>query len=560
MLKMNDLVKYLTYAGIGLEEVFKLKGEKLILSQKETDVNLKGFSSESFYNINSLNRKFDLILGNLPLGLRKKEWIGSDGSDQIVERENWLYMLDSLSLLTDRGFGVYPIEPAFFESDFSKKFRNLILKQGFKIDIIINLPKTILQPESSLQPVMLIVSRGNQGKYFVAEIAYNPLETINSIVIKKIIENKYKNLSNTLKDGMYIDEFEGFNKYKIKKEIAFLEKEYTLFRKVFFKDIITDLVVGRSFVEKQNSLYISKSGKIYTCDEISQIKLNKSVSDYAWGSAYSDFARIDLNEDYCLAKYMTLFFKSKLGEKLLNYLKSGAILSQITFKKIPSLQIPLPELSFQKKIANLSKKMNLLIKKTAEFQNEVALNPFNYEKLEPNLNQILGYLDMLSEEDRIYEIIKNGEDRQTEFKSTLRKSIDNEKIPDKVIEKNVLKTIAGFLNSEGGCLIIGVNDKQQLIGLSPDGFESNDNILKHLKNLITRDIDIKFIDLIKYQIISVHNNDVLVITCQASNSPVFLGKEEEFYVRTNPATDKLTGKKVYEYIQSHFFRNDKETN
>ena len=549
---MNDLIKYLKYVGDGLDETFKIKGKKIILSQKETDIQLDKFICKSFYNINSINTKFGLILGNFPLGLAKKEWSSLGVSMNITERENWLYIFKSALLLNELGFGVFPIEPSFFESDMSLKFRKLLIDAGFKIEIVLNLPKSTLQPESALRPYLLIISRGKQKEYFVAEIIGHALDSIMCAQISNIIKNKYNKSSSTLRNGIIIKEFEGFNKYKIKKEIEFLEKEYCLFNKVFFKEIITNLMIGKSTLETNNSLFISKSGEIYDSFEVDKIKSSGSIKDYAQGNIYFSYARVDFNKTKCLAEYMKLFLKSRLGKKLLDYLKSCSIAPRIDIKKITTLQIPLPDLSFQNKIIDLSKKMQLLNKKTTEFIQDVTLNPSNYEKLEPNINQMLDSLNMLSEEDKILETIKNGEDEQTEFKSSLRKSIEKENIPDKVIEKNVLKAIAGLLNAKGGCLIIGVNDKQQIIGLEKDEFASKDDILKHLSNIIRRDIDIKFIDLITYKIITINKKDIIIITCEASVSPVFLGKSEEFYVRTSPSTIPLAGKKLYEYIQNHF--------
>jgi hypothetical protein len=76
-------------------------------------------------------------------------------------------------------------------------------------------------------------------------------------------------------------------------------------------------------------------------------------------------------------------------------------------------------------------------------------------------------------------------------------------------------------------------------------------MLKHVKNLIRRDIGEEFYDLINYKIVPVQDKEVLIFECEQSDEPVFLG-EKEFYVRTNPATDKLEGKKLVEYIKNHF--------
>ena len=54
------------------------------------------------------------------------------------------------------------------------------------------------------------------------------------------------------------------------------------------------------------------------------------------------------------------------------------------------------------------------------------------------------------------ELIKHGESKTLEFKATLRWNFNENRQDDKLITHAVLKTIAAFLNTEGGDLLIGV--------------------------------------------------------------------------------------------------------
>ena len=49
--------------------------------------------------------------------------------------------------------------------------------------------------------------------------------------------------------------------------------------------------------------------------------------------------------------------------------------------------------------------------------------------------------------------------------------------------------------------------------------------------------------------LNINDKKVLQISCVATSEPIFM-QEDKFYVRTNPATDSLTGKKQYEYIEN----------
>jgi len=67
----------------------------------------------------------------------------------------------------------------------------------------------------------------------------------------------------------------------------------------------------------------------------------------------------------------------------------------------------------------------------------------------------------------IEQIIANNEDFAVEFKSTARWDLREDK-PNRAMEDAVVKTVAGFLNGDGGTLLIGVDDSGKLIGLDRD--------------------------------------------------------------------------------------------
>jgi type I restriction enzyme, R subunit len=67
----------------------------------------------------------------------------------------------------------------------------------------------------------------------------------------------------------------------------------------------------------------------------------------------------------------------------------------------------------------------------------------------------------------VEEIIANDEDYSVEFKSTARWDLREDK-PNKAMEDAVVKTVAGFLNTDGGTLLIGVDNSGTAIGLDHD--------------------------------------------------------------------------------------------
>src|SRR5207253_7846290 len=81
------------------------------------------------------------------------------------------------------------------------------------------------------------------------------------------------------------------------------------------------------------------------------------------------------------------------------------------------------------------------------------------------------------------ELLKQHESKTLEFKSTLRWNL-RENRKDDVVTHAVVKTIAAFLNTEGGDLLIGVADDKTVIGIGLDQFDNEDRFMLHLAQVV----------------------------------------------------------------------------
>ncbi len=156
-------------------------------------------------------------------------------------------------------------------------------------------------------------------------------------------------------------------------------------------------------------------------------------------------------------------------------------------------------------------------------------------------------------EKKILNLIKKGESERLELKSSFRFNIHTKEF-DKRIEHEILKTITAFLNTKGGDLLVGINDGGQIIGLEKDGFKNDDKLGLHLTNLIKNKIGNEFLPFIRFEIIKIGEKKILQVSCRESKKRVFLknGHEEEFYVRNGPASIRLEGSSLVDYIQHKF--------
>jgi type I site-specific restriction-modification system R (restriction) subunit len=157
------------------------------------------------------------------------------------------------------------------------------------------------------------------------------------------------------------------------------------------------------------------------------------------------------------------------------------------------------------------------------------------------------------------DLIKRGESKTLEFKSTLRWNLKEDKLDDKVITHAVLKPIAAFLNTEGGDLLIGVADDGSIIGIERDQLESDDKFMRHLAQVVRNGLGDRAGTCIDPKTQIVHGKTVCVVSCQRSPEPVFLkwkGMEAvldgDFFVRSGPGTVKLPPNSAKEYIRTRF--------
>jgi DNA-binding response OmpR family regulator len=146
-------------------------------------------------------------------------------------------------------------------------------------------------------------------------------------------------------------------------------------------------------------------------------------------------------------------------------------------------------------------------------------------------------------------LIAEGESDRLEFKSTLRWDLKQDKA-HAGIETAWLKSIAAFLNSDGGTLIVGVDDDGVPIGLDKDRFSSEDKYLLHVNNRIQQHIGPEHAQSVRFALEPIAGRKVLVVECQQSAAPAFLkqNNNEDFYIRVGPGTRKLSMSQMLAYV------------
>lgn len=160
------------------------------------------------------------------------------------------------------------------------------------------------------------------------------------------------------------------------------------------------------------------------------------------------------------------------------------------------------------------------------------------------------------------ELLALEESQTLEFKSSARWNV-RAGMPDRKMEHVIVKAVCGLLNSEGGTLLIGVDDDAKVVGLSNDfstlGKKQNrDGYELFLRQLLDNSLSAQTANKVKIRIESANGNDVCLVSVTPSAKAVFAKpadggtKPSEFWVRVGNQTKQLHGDELVEYSDDHW--------
>ncbi|SDL83446.1 Putative DNA-binding domain-containing protein [Salinimicrobium catena] len=481
-------------------------------------------------NIQQIKKSYDFIFGAYSFGKKSQSFELSKNKKFPF---TWIKIYDSLKHLNPTGMGFFVVEPLLLYSKMGDHFMGKLEEQGFYLNMVLNIPEGIYIPHSAFTPILIGMSRKNSEKLFIAEL--------NSMNAEDVNYNFSHQSGDNLDEGIWVHrDFKSFKNYKILSQIRNLKSQYKEYEEYKFSEIALEINTTEDlFEEKDNAIFIPKFGSSDVASNNSGFILKPK-----------HYFQIILNSNIVDAEYLYLFFQSELGQLIMSSMESGNMIPSRKRNEVLESYVAIPELSEQKLLVNTSLKLDELREVIDDLKVELSLNPKNVNVINEKFDSIKVSLQSLSKEDEILSLIRKGEGKTIEFKETFSKNIRTGK-KDKEIEKSSLKNIVGFLNSNGGTLIVGVSDEGVVKGVAEDFFQSKDRYLLHFKNALNSKIGSEFYPLIDYDLYDVLGQILLVVECQPSEEACFYDNQD-FYIRTNPATDKLEGPKLIEYINRRF--------
>jgi hypothetical protein len=183
------------------------------------------------------------------------------------------------------------------------------------------------------------------------------------------------------------------------------------------------------------------------------------------------------------------------------------------------------------------------------------------ELIATGINKFMNKLiadDDIGKASTLEEMVEQGENEMVEFKGSLRWS-PAQQGANPQMEFGSIRTIAGFMNFNGGILFIGVDDKGGINGVENDfesigGKKDSDAFENHLNNLIKSSIGPEFRKYIHISFEEVDGKTVATVRVEPSKTPVFVKAPEgkQFFVRSGNSTNALDVEQTMDYIKTHW--------
>lgn len=485
------------------------------------------------------NETFDFIMMDMPLGMARREV--EIGDSRLNIRGNWVELFKALNLLEKTGICIALVEPPAFGMAEGPRFLEALEIKGFRLNGIFNVPPDLLTA-TRVRPVLVVFSREDRAGVFVTELEEEAqaAEVAEAFVHGTTTDSLSK--VTLLKNG----KFDGFESLRVRIQLERLKAQYKEYKTRTLGKLaeqINTVKPGEQLEHKDNSIYVPMIGLSPVTDELS-----------AATAEHHDLIQVVL-PDNVKSQYVSAFFRSDLGLLILRSLTRGTVNPKISKTGLAQAQVALPALKEQVEMIRSHSQLDALSIAIAKFKTELALNPKNASAIKGQVDSMLEQIGALTNADRIMSMAREGESATVEFKESF--SVDIKKgSKAKYIELAALKTIAAFLNTNGGALLIGVSDRGDIRGIEDEVkkfYKSQDAFLLHFKNLLKKRIGEQFYPFVEQHIVDVGEAKVLMVDCSPASVPCFLD-EIDFYVRTNPSTDKLEGTKLYEYMKNHFDR------
>jgi len=153
-------------------------------------------------------------------------------------------------------------------------------------------------------------------------------------------------------------------------------------------------------------------------------------------------------------------------------------------------------------------------------------------------------------------LIRSGESERLEFKSSVRWDFRQQRA-NKALEAVIAKSIAGFMNHNGGSLLVGVSDAGDIIGLQDDyktfKHKNRDGFELFMNDLVETRLGGAYCALVHCSFHVVDGKEICRVFVESSSVPVYVhdGKVAHYFLRTGNGTRELDAREAHAHMLQH---------
>ena len=210
---------------------------------------------------------------------------------------------------------------------------------------------------------------------------------------------------------------------------------------------------------------------------------------------------------------------------------------------------------------------------TLQLKSESPVNQIKHSSRAPSKGEVLQFEERqgeanFPEDQELLELINSDddEDEWLEFKQSFRKFYPHPStgVPkqSKIMIEMAVKTVCSFLNSKGGLLIVGIQDKtRRVVGINKEGYTeegtdkwSNEKAKRVFADSIRSYIGAAASKFVSYKVYDIHGNKVMCVKVEK-----WPNTKKPIEVKISTKWDKKTGERLSDAKKEAYYR-DNESN
>ncbi|MDA9930931.1 putative DNA binding domain-containing protein [Alphaproteobacteria bacterium] len=356
--------------------------------------------------------------------------------------------------------------------------------------------------------------------------------------------------------------FPGFEFWKFITHHDEIDSDFAAYEKCYLSSISDNFKVTKgTFNEDDNTIYVPLIGTQPVIGDLSSSRIK-----------HQNLCQVTLNPKRVMASYLITYLNSPNGRMFWQAALAAkdGVIKRLTIRDIQQLVISLPSIEQQRAIAEVSVKIENAMTALEGIKNSLSLNPVSSEQELQKLNSLIDAMSevspLLCEESIIHEFKASfkkpypsfpepqvNDNGQTEFHLGKHVFASKKKV-ETFIGQIVAKSIASFLNTRGGTLVIGVHERgnnKELVGIDREEFDSHDQYERALVQLLNDSFGPVVVSKrISTVIKNIDGVNVCVVKCEPPIDDDIVYLNDEVFVRTGPRVDKLSTKEVVALAQS----------